>query len=635
MSQRKAAGTGVRVAGRPAGSPSAQHPALNRAAGANPKDQPGKGSKERPRQSSYPDSKSQSSPADSSSKSGSHREGNGGKNQGARSSRIGGEQAMRPSRAGGEQGTRSSRAGGEQGTRSSRAGAEQGTRSSKAGGEQGTRSSRAAGEQGTRSSRAGGEQGTGSSRAGGEQGTGSSRAGGEQGTGSSKAGGEQGTRSSRAGGEQGTGSSRAGGEQGTGSSRAGGEQGTRSSRAGDEQGTGSSRAGGEQGTGSSRAVGDSEKDLNLNKILRNVVENLRIRSAQKCRASKQVNEVVDHLLQYIKKDSARCFATIEKLASGSYYENVKISEPNEFDIMITVPVKRIDFTEVDSEGAFYQVAFKRNVGSNPLSQFVNNGTLSAEEMIGYLRKLIKEAAKTLSGHSIKVERKKAGSPAVTLQIEDEDHGPISLDMVLALKVHSQSWPDSTTDGLRIEDWLGKKVRRDFRMEPFYLVPKQPPYVTQATPSQSPKEMWRISFSHIEKKMLLNHGNLKTCCENGLRKCCRKPCLKLLKNLIQKLKERNPRILASVCSYHAKTTLLHACVKRPKDEMWSFKDLDTRFLQLLDDFVQHLKATNLPHFFIPTYNLFQPCLFDSRCREALLRLIESERNNNFPIFSRPN
>ncbi|XP_072354662.1 cyclic GMP-AMP synthase-like isoform X2 [Scyliorhinus torazame] len=640
MSQRKArseAGAGGPVAkpkgaapaaAVPANGPSAKRPGSSRAAGANPKGHLGKGSKERPRQNSCTngeDSKSQSSPADPSRKSDdNHKEGIRRKNQVTGSSRTAGDQGTRTSRTAGDQGTRTSRAAGDQGTRTSRAAGDQGTRTSRAAGDQGTRAAgdqgtRAAGDQGTR---AAGDQGTRTSRAAGDQGTRTSRAAGDQGT---RAAGDQGTRTSRAAGDQGT---RAAGDQGT---RAAGDQGT---RAAGDQGT---RTAGDQGTRSSRALGisSSEKDRNLNKVLRNVVEDLRIRSDQRSRASKVVNEVVDHLLRSIRKDSAGGFAAIEKLASGSYYENVKISEPNEFDIMTTIRVDRINLTDMDSKGAFYQVAFKRNQGTNPLRQFVCDGTLSAEKMIGHLRKLIKEAVKTLSGHSIKVERKKPGSPAVTLQIEDKELGPISLDMVLALEVHSQSWPNRTTDGLKIENWLGRKVRRNFRMEPFYLVPKQPLDVTQGAQSQSHKVMWRISFSHIEKKILLNHGNLKTCCENGSSKCCRKPCLKLLKNLIQKLKAKNPRILASVCSYHAKTTLLHACAKRPKDETWSFENLDICFLQLLDDFVEYLQATNLPHFFIPTYNLFQPGLFDSRCREVLLRQIETQRNNGFLIFSGPN
>ena len=69
----------------------------------------------------------------------------------------------------------------------------------------------------------------------------------------------------------------------------------------------------------------------------------------------------------------------------------------------------------------------------------------------------------------KIERKKRGCPAVTL-ITTLQSVTISLDVVLCLKVNS-SWPPFTEDGLKIQEWLGTKVRRDQRLEPYYLVPK--------------------------------------------------------------------------------------------------------------------------------------------------------------------
>ena len=67
-----------------------------------------------------------------------------------------------------------------------------------------------------------------------------------------------------------------------------------------------------------------------------------------------------------------------------------------------------------------------------------------------------------------MERKKRGSPAVTLLIRKPKE--ISVDIILALEVKS-SWPKSTEEGLFIKDWLGKKYRRGLRLQPFYLVPK--------------------------------------------------------------------------------------------------------------------------------------------------------------------
>lgn len=47
---------------------------------------------------------------------------------------------------------------------------------------------------------------------------------------------------------------------------------------------------------------------------------------------------------------------------------------------------------------------------------------------------------------------------------------ISLDVVLSLVVKS-SWPPYTTGGLMIDNWLGKKVKQEYKRKPYYLVPK--------------------------------------------------------------------------------------------------------------------------------------------------------------------
>lgn len=69
----------------------------------------------------------------------------------------------------------------------------------------------------------------------------------------------------------------------------------------------------------------------------------------------------------------------------------------------------------------------------------------------------------------KVDKKKKGCPAVTLTTYVQSV-PISLDVVLCLMVKS-SWPPFTTEGLKIECWLGHKVKQDYKREPYYLVPK--------------------------------------------------------------------------------------------------------------------------------------------------------------------
>ncbi|XP_064267422.1 cyclic GMP-AMP synthase [Passer domesticus] len=365
--------------------------------------------------------------------------------------------------------------------------------------------------------------------------------------------------------------------------------------------------------------------------LREVLSRLSLPREDVSEASKLVNKVVSHLVQAIRgKDS--CFSSIEQHSAGSYYERVKISEPNEFDIMLVMPVTRIQLDESDDTGAYYYVSFKRSPKEKGWLKFLEeDGTLSAFKMLQALRDIIKQELKNIKDEislsllldvEVTVARKKAGSPAITLQIKNPP-SEISVDIILTLEAQ-QSWPHSTQAGLKIEQWLGTKKRRDFRFRSIYLVAKQ-----NKREKVLRGNTWRLSFSHIEKDMIKNHGNSKTCCESNGSKCCRKGCLKLLKFLLEQLKMKYPKELEKFCSYHVKTAFLHSCVMWPNDTDWYLGNLDHSFQQCLGFFVDCLQKSQLTHFFIPQYNLLS--LEDKARHHFLSRKISQELNNGFPVF----
>ncbi|XP_010141461.1 PREDICTED: cyclic GMP-AMP synthase, partial [Buceros rhinoceros silvestris] len=299
-----------------------------------------------------------------------------------------------------------------------------------------------------------------------------------------------------------------------------------------------------------------------------------------------------------------------------------VSEPNEFDIMLVIPVARLQLDECDDTGAYYYVSFKRNPRENYLLKFLDeDGKLSAFKMLEALRKIIKQEVKNIEDVEVTVKRKKAGSPAITLQIKNPP-GEISVDIILTLEVQ-QSWPPSTQNGLKIEQWLGRKVRGDFRNRPLYLVAKQ-----NKREKVLRGNTWRLSFSSIEKAMINNHGSSKTCCESDGPKCCRKGCLKLLKYLLEKLKMKYPKELQKMCSYHVKTAFFHTCVMWPNDTDWQWGDLEHCFQKYcVGYFLDCLQKCQLPHFFIPQYNLFS--LEDKVSSNFLARQINYQLNNRFP------
>ncbi|XP_036713542.1 cyclic GMP-AMP synthase-like [Balaenoptera musculus] len=204
---------------------------------------------------------------------------------------------------------------------------------------------------------------------------------------------------------------------------------------------------------------------------------------------------------------------------------------------------------------------------------------------------------------------------------------ISVDIILALEYKSR-WPTSTQGGLPISNWLGAKVKNSLRRQPFYLVPK---HAKEGSGFQ--EESWRLSFSHIEKDILKNHGQSKTCCEIDGVKCCRKECLKLMKYLLEQLKEKfgNRKELDKLCSYHVKTAFFHVCTQDPDDSQWHSKDLELCFDNCVTYFLQCLKTEQLEHYFIPEVDLLSRDHIDKLSKEFLSKQIEYERNNGFPVF----
>lgn len=60
-------------------------------------------------------------------------------------------------------------------------------------------------------------------------------------------------------------------------------------------------------------------------------------------------------------------------------------------------------------------------------------------------------------------------------------------------------------------------------------------------------LWRVSFSHAEKELIL-HANQS---DNG----CRKDVFKILKKIKENIKSKNPNEMDKFCSYHLKMFIL--------------------------------------------------------------------------------
>ncbi|XP_037553858.1 cyclic GMP-AMP synthase [Nematolebias whitei] len=374
--------------------------------------------------------------------------------------------------------------------------------------------------------------------------------------------------------------------------------------------------------GRTEAQPDGAEDRTVDCILKKTLNKLKIKTKERSDAARVINDFIKHLIKYLKENTISFKEVGEPLRTGSYYEHLKISNPDEFDIMLPILAERIQIEPFKMNGAFYSVALKREM--NPLKKFQQNNILSGFEMLKEFRKEVKTFAKGFSEWTM--TSKKTGCPAVTLTTLVETT-TISLDIVLCLQVNSH-WPTFTDDGLKIEQWLGDKVKQKYKWKPYYLVPKYEGKGTEENEGVLAKDVWRISFSHVEKDIMNNHGSKKTCCEKSGTSCCRKDCLKLLKYLLHLRKEKDSS-MSKFCSYHAKTTLLHACCSKSKDSDWKVSNLRGCFEHLLQEFEGHLKNVELYNFFIPSQNLLSD-IRQNRCI-TLANWIKEQRETGFPVF----
>ncbi|KAK6327358.1 cyclic GMP-AMP synthase isoform X2 [Coregonus clupeaformis] len=372
-------------------------------------------------------------------------------------------------------------------------------------------------------------------------------------------------------------------------------------------------------------------------------QDLKLRQSDRQWAVDLVNHLRDSLLVFLKNsDEQPYFQSASVLNSGSYYEMVKIHNPNEFDMMLKLQSpSRLKMTELDQyHGLFYEVALSRRTRSHIRSFLLEDGlTISASKIISEMHRLVRKFISTykVPGSSWRwvVNRKRPNSPAVTLSLLEVDDGKeelLSVDVVPALEVpSSQGWPLAARAGPDVNNWLGKKTRRSLTHQTCFFVPKKPP---GRNLSEAAKESWRISFSHIEKELIRTHGNKRTCCESSTTKCCRKQCFKLLKCLIEGLKKRYPQELDALCSYHGKTAFLHNLSIRAQDSLWTPHQLPACFMHLLGALEGHAKSGLLPHFFVPTSNLFAPPTFPRKALVFLTEALEEQRRQGLPLLMPP-
>ncbi|XP_056007288.1 cyclic GMP-AMP synthase-like [Ostrea edulis] len=296
----------------------------------------------------------------------------------------------------------------------------------------------------------------------------------------------------------------------------------------------------------------------------------------------RVNKFLENL-QYIMERTSDI--PLDVLKSGSYYDRTKIDYDDEFDFMFYPKANmEADFTHCPP--GFCKIKKSRTTNKSLDSLCNENGYLVPnrfkEKMFNIFEDCIK-SGNFREGRRTKRKPRLVGSPAFTVLYDLQVRGvnPIDIDLVPAIRV--EGWPPTARE-IRPQ-WL-RESNAKHAMKCFHVV-------TKTFPDEHPDGdlLWRVSFSHAEKELILH--------ANQYDKGCRKGVFKLLKKVKENIKYGSPSEIDKFCSYHLKMFML-----KFYDNHDSFdKDQkETLFKQSIKELTKCVRNGKIENYFIPKDNI---------------------------------
>ncbi|XP_052091793.1 uncharacterized protein LOC127728452 isoform X2 [Mytilus californianus] len=231
----------------------------------------------------------------------------------------------------------------------------------------------------------------------------------------------------------------------------------------------------------------------------------------------------------------------QRFNSGSYYDKTKNDQADEFDIMIYPAKIQVEVNFDSPITGFYKVKFESPRVDENFKNLETNGYIHPAKFKEYVFGLFDKVFQSTDHHIFrrvtKKERSDNSSPAYTIIYKGIPGNPIDIDLVPCFRVNT--WPciARKIDPTWIHSKLGSVVNDAIQCHDV---------VSKTCPDDVEDRdlFWRLSFSYTEKK-LINSANSVD------KFSTKKTVFRLIKSLIQELKDNNPEIMKKFCSYHIK------------------------------------------------------------------------------------
>ncbi|CAC5406814.1 MB21D1 [Mytilus coruscus] len=231
----------------------------------------------------------------------------------------------------------------------------------------------------------------------------------------------------------------------------------------------------------------------------------------------------------------------QRFNSGSYYDKTKNDQADEFDIMIYPDKIQVEVNFDSPIMGFYKVKFESPRVEENFRNLETNGYIHPGKFKEYVFGLFDKVFQSTDHHIFrrvtKKERSDNSSPAYTIIYNGIPGNPIDIDLVPCFRINT--WPCIAR---KIDPtWIHSKLVNvvNDAIKCYDVVSKTCP-----DDVEDRDLLWRLSFSYTEKK-LVNSANSVD------KFSTKKTVFRLIKSLIQELKDNNPEIMKKFCSYHIK------------------------------------------------------------------------------------
>nr|XP_022917144.1 cyclic GMP-AMP synthase-like [Onthophagus taurus] len=300
------------------------------------------------------------------------------------------------------------------------------------------------------------------------------------------------------------------------------------------------------------------------------------------RNNKILKDVLDKFVVELKKDPLFKVLYQRVFYGGSFYDNLKVGQPDEFDLdlLFVLPKSvRFEMLQVGDYPGFVQLKVKNPeiLGDIFQRKLTDNGNLSADKLRRWMESLVTKVLSTFplqngyyqlsaGGYQMRGKMRKSG-PAQTLEITNTQHNIIlNVDLVPCFQFDIGLLPTGSK-------WRKNPVPSK---NTFFIVPKRPKNMDKIS-----DYYWRLSFQEQERELMNNKRNFK-------------PALRLMKKL------RDVCGHDAIASYYIKTVFLWT-IDRNDTSYWN-GTLSDVFIKMLKTYIEHLEKGKIEYYWDKNLNL---------------------------------